>query len=418
MPANTLVNPTWVMKQIGVRLVNNMRFANNADRSYSDEFKQAGAKVGYTVNARLPQRYQVTKGQALNPTPIIDNIVPITLTDQANIGLEFSMASLTMEVDNYREKCIEPAVDALINQVDYDGLSRMYKRVSKCVGTPGVVPGSAGTLPFAANIVYQSAVVKLANYGVSTTGLKAMLSPNMHAYLSGANFTLFNPSEAITKMYKVGQFGGEALGVSKWFMDQNVATHKVGPLGGTPLVDGVPTEGATSVLTKAWTSAVAKRLSEGDVVQFVGCFDINSMNYQSTGILKDFTVLTDCNSTSGGALTIPIAPAMITQGAFATCSALPADSVAVTIFSHASSYANISTPQALIYAPGAFALVFADLEKPGGLWVSERISNRALGIAIRFLKDYSIMTDQSPARVDLMYGWKDVREEFACRVCS
>jgi hypothetical protein len=416
--ANSLVNPTWVMKQIGVRLVNNMRFANNVDRSYSDEFKQSGAKVGYTVNARLPQRYQVSKGQALNPSAIVDNIVPITLTDQANIGLEFSMASLTMEVDNYRQKCIEPAVDALINQVDYDGLSRMYKKVAKVVGTPAVVPGSTGTLPGAANIVYMQAVVKLANYGVSTSSLKAMLSPNMHAYLSSANFTLFNPSAAISKMYKTGQFGGEALGVSEWYMDQNVATHTVGPLGGTPLVDGVPTEGSSSILTKGWTSSAAERLHEGDVIQFAGCYDINSMNYQANASLKDFVVTANVNGTSGGAATIPISPAMITTGAWATCSALPADSAVITIFGHASSYANAVTPQGLIYAPGAFALVFADLEKPGGLWVAERISNRALGIAVRFLKDYSIMTDQSPARVDLMYGWAAVREEFSCRVCS
>ena len=419
MAANSVVTPTWVMKKIGQRLVNNIRFGNNVDRSYSDEFRQAGAKVGYTVNARLPQRYQVNKGQALNPQAVVDNIVPITLTDQANIGLEFSMASLTMEVDNYREKCIEPAVDALINQCDYDGLTRMYKAVNMTVGTPAVIPGSTGTLPFAANIVYQAAVVKLAKVGMDTSNLIGMIDPNAQSYLAAANQAIFNPVADISKLWRKGQFGGEALGVSKWFMSQNVAAHVVGPLGGTALIDGIPTEGSAAILTKSWTAAAANRLLEGDVVQFAGCYAINRVNYQSTGQLMDFTVTADTSSTSGGALTIPIAPAMITTGALATCSALPADSAAVTIFGHASSYANAITPQGLVYDKGAFALVFADLEKPGGLWVAERISNRALGIAVRFLKDYSIMTDQSPARVDLLYGWKAVRPyEMACRVCT
>ena len=31
--ANTLVTPTWVMKEIGRRLVNNLKFANNVNRS-------------------------------------------------------------------------------------------------------------------------------------------------------------------------------------------------------------------------------------------------------------------------------------------------------------------------------------------------------------------------------------------------
>ena len=267
MAANSLVNPTWVMKQIGVRLVNNMRFANNVDRSYSDEFKQGGAKTGWTVNARLPQRYQVNKGQALNPQPVIDNLVQISLTDQANIGLEFSMASLTMEVDNYREKCIEPAVDALINQVDFDGLSRMYKTVANCVGTPAVIPGSTGTLPGACNLVYGAAVAKLAKLGVPTTALKAMITPDMQMYLANANVTLMNPAAAIGALYKTGKVAGEALGISEYFMTQNVATHTVGLLGGTPLADGVPTEGTSAILTKGWTSAGATRLLEGDVVQ-------------------------------------------------------------------------------------------------------------------------------------------------------
>lgn len=359
----------------------------------------------------------MNKGQALNPQPITDSIVPITLTDQANVGLEFSMASLTMEVDDYRTRYIEPAVDSLINSVDYDGLQRMYKKTHMTVGTPAVVPGSTGTLPGAANIVYLAAGVKLSKAGVSASGRVAMLDPNMHAYLSSANMTLFNPGEAISKVYKTGQFGSEALGISQWFMDQNIATHTVGPLGGTPLVDGASQTGA-SVLTKGWTSAAAERLHEGDVIQFAGVYSINPLNYQSTGQLQDFVVTANVTGSSGGAATIPISPSIITSGANQTVTGSPADSAAVTIFGHASSYANAITPQGLVYAPGAYALVFADLEKPGGLWVAERISNRALGIAVRFLKDYSIMTDQSPARVDVMYGWAAVRPEFACRVCS
>jgi hypothetical protein len=322
-----------------------------------------------------------------------------------------------MEVDNYREKYIEPAVDALINQVDFDGLSRMYKKTSNTVGTPGVTPGSTGTLPGAANIVYMQAVVKLANQAVPTNNLIAMLDPNMHAYLASANMGLFNPTKEIAALYKTGQFGSQALGISKWFMDQNVATHTVGALGGTPLVNGANQSGS-SIVTDAWTAAVATRLKEGDVVQFSGCYTINPLSYQSTGQLKDWSVAADTASDGSGNLTIPLVEPMVTSGPNQNCSNAPADNAPVTIFGHASSYAGKITPQALVYTPGAYALVFADLEKPGGLWVSESISNKALGVAIRFLKDYDIMSDQSPARLDLLYGWAAPRPEFGCRVCS
>lgn len=412
--ANLLVTPANVMKEIGRRLVNNLKFANNVLRSYDGQYVKSGAKQGWTVNARLPQRYKVNKGQALNPQPVVDQVVPITLTDQANVGIEFSMASLTMEIDNYREKAIAPAVDTLVNAVDFDGLSRMYLEVANCVGTPGTLPAS--TL---ANPIYLSAGTKLDDASVPMDNRIAILSSGMHAALANANLAVFNPQTYISQAFRKGQFAAEALGISKWYKDQNVASHTTGALGGTPLIDGA-TQTGSSILLKGWTSAVATRLNRGDVIQFAGCYAINPMNYQSTGALKDFVVTADGVSTSGGAMTVTISPALITvaQGALATCTVSPADSAAVTIYGHASTYANKVSPQGLVYHEEAFALVMADLEMPGGVWVSERISNEALGVAIRFVKDYSIMTDQSPARVDTLYGWKAVRPELATRVAG
>lgn len=412
--ANAVVTPSWVMKEIGRRLVNNVKFAGNVQRSYDDQYVKSGAKVGFTVSARLPQRYKVNKGQALNPQPVIDNIVPITLTDQANIGIEFSTASLTMEVDNYKEKCIAPAVDALVNAVDYDGLSRMYSTIAQAVGTPGAPP--SGTT---ANITYLRAGAKLDNAAVPEADRVAILSPGMHVELANANLAVFNPTLEISKIYRKGQFAAEALGISEWFKDQNVATHTVGPLGGAPTVVGANQTGSV-INTNNWTAAAALRLKKGDVVQFGGVFQTNPVSYQSTGDLKDFTVTADVYSDAAGLASIPISPPLLTatSGAQQTASGSPAAGAPVTIFGSPAASAGKASPQGLVYHPEAFALVMADLEMPMGLWVSERISNGALGVAIRFLKDYSIMTDQSPARVDILYGWKEVRPEMAVRVAA
>jgi formylmethanofuran dehydrogenase subunit C len=132
----------------------------------------------------------------------------------------------------------------------------------------------------------------------------------------------------------------------------------------------------------------------------------------------DFVVTADTASDSSGNMTIPISPSIVLSGQWQNVSATPTDNGAVTIFGHASSYANVATRQGLIFTKGAFAMVTADLEKPMGVWASERISNKAVGIAIRFVKDYSILTDQSPARLDTIYGFKSVRPEMSVRVCS
>jgi hypothetical protein len=52
------------------------------------------------------------------------------------------------------------------------------------------------------------------------------------------------------------------------------------------------------------------------------------------------------------------------------------------------------------------------------VWAAERISSRSLGVSVRFIKDYDIMSDQSPARLDVLYGWAALRPEMAVRVAA
>lgn len=414
--ANQLVTPTWVMMETTVMLVNSLKFSNNINRSYSSEFVQGGAKVGRTVNARIPQRYQVNKGQALVIQPVVDNIVPITITDQANVGIEFSSESLALEVDLYQQRYIAPAVNALAAVMDYDGMSRMTLVTYYQAGTPGVVPGSTGTLPQAANSPYLALGVKL-DGAASPTPRNGVITSDMHANLVNGNITLFNPGKQIAEQYRTGKFSDYALGVNEWFWSQSCYTHTVGPLGGTPLVNGATQQGS-SIASDGWTAAASRRLNAGDVIQFAGVYQVNPLNYQSTNKLMDFVVTENFDSTAGGAGNIPILPALVPSGQNQNVSNVPADNAAITTFGAVSTYQNVVTPQGLIFNPDAFAMVMVDLPKPGGVWVSERISNKELGVSVRMVKDYNVMTDESPARVDCMYGYAGVRNEFAGRVCS
>ena len=354
----------------------------------------------------MPQRYLVSKGQALVIQPVTDQIVPITLTDQAHVGIEFSMASLAMEVQDYSKRYIKPAVSALINQIDYDGLQRMYQAVAHTVGTPGVIPIT--------NDIYLAAGVKLENAAVPDPYI-AMISPGMRAGIVNANLNVFNlPGGQAT--FRKGQFAGEVLGIDEWHSTQNVPVHKVGPLGGVPLVNGALQTGGV-LNTKGWTAS-GLRLKKGDVIQLAGVNEVNPMNRQSVGTLQDFVVQADVSSDAGGLAAIPIWPSLIPSGQWQTVDASPADNAIITIFGHASQHANKQSPQGLVYHRDAFTLVMADLPLPGGVWAAERVSNKQLGVSVRFLKDYDIMTDQSPARLDVLYGWAALRPEMATRIAS
>ena len=344
--------------------------------------------------------------------------MPIKITDQTHILFDYDSWAASLFIDDYMERYGNPAIDQITNEIDETGLARMYPLVAKAVGTPAVVPGSTGTLPFAANQVYLDAQTKLREVAIPGP-YKAVLSPNMHAYLSNANATLFNPSGLIAAAYKNGQFGEKALGISAWFMDQNVPTHVVGALGGTPLVNGADQTGSTIVADGAGATAIANYFLAGDVIQLAGVYDVNPLSRKSTGRLKDFRVTANVDSiVTTGALTIPISPAIITSGQWQTCSASPANNAAITTFGHASSYLGLSTPQGLVYNQDAFALAMADPMLPGGLWIAERIRSKQLNISIRMMKEHSVRDDVSVCRFDTFHGWSAIREEMAVRVCS
>lgn len=405
--ANTFATPQWVMRKMARRLTNNCVFTGTVMRDYDDEYKQKGVKMGDTVTLRLPQRYEVTVGAVMNPTPLTDQTVTLSITDQTNIGFEYDSWAATLLVDDYMERYGNSAVDQLINNVDYTGLSRMYKATAKSVGTPGTVPTSNATYGLAKTKLVEAAVPRPYN---------AVLTADMHTQLANANTALFNPSAQISAFFRTGQFSGPALGIERWFEDENIATHTVGALGGAPTVTGANQTGNTLIVTTG-AGVVANYWRQGDVIQTATCRDINPLSHASTNRLKDYVVTADTAS-AAGAINVPVFPAITPSGPFATCDQSPGNGDAVTTFGHASAYAAKLTRQGLVYHKEAYACVMADLVLPRGLWISERISNAKLGISIRMLKDHDIINDVSPARLDTAHGWGAIRQELACRVCS
>lgn len=424
--ANTFINPAWVLLETTLAVSNNLRFGNNVDRSYSDEFKQAGAKMGDTVKARLPMRYKRERGAALVRQDITDRTVDIRLTDQVHVGFDYQSWHATLHVERYKERYVQPAVDELVNGFDFDGMQAMYQETAEYVGTPGVIPGSTGTLPQSATQVYLDAAERLHNIGVPESNRVIVINPAMQNYLLNGVITLQNPAQKLSEQYKTGQFAGEALGWSKWFMGQNVAQHTVGALGGTPAINGASSNGDTTLTIDGCTSSVTGYFKKGDIIQVDGVYGVNPMNRQRLRYLKNMLVTADVDTDGGGNATVPV---KLAGGAgmdaiwgpntqFQTVSALPANNAVITCFGHASSYANTVTPQALGFLKQAYAAVVADLEKPGGCWISERVSSAALNLSLRMVKQYQIESDGNPARIDMIYGWKAVRPDLAVRVAS
>jgi coat protein Gp5 len=408
--ANTLATPTWVTKDVARGFVNEVRFIANVNRSYDDQYMQAGAKVGRTVNARLPQRFTVTDGEALQLQNLYDQTVPITLTNQKNVAFGYSSAQATMEIQQVRQRYTQPGAEALANAADVLAFSAVYKDIYQAVGVPGTTPTTV--------LTYLTASQKLTDQAAPSGGRNAVLDGMAMINLVNTASALFNPSGARSEDWRDGQFGANQLGIASWFQDVNRPVHTTGTFtASTPLVDGAGQTGST-ININGWASG-ATTLKKGDIFTIAGVNSVNPLSYASTGRLQQFVVTADTADASGVTATLPISPSIITSGALQTVDASPANDAVVTVWNAnpaGGTLATTTSPQGFVYHPDAFAFVMADLIKPGAGATSVTVRSKAMGIAIRWVEQYQIGTDQNPSRLDILIGAATIQARLAVRV--
>jgi hypothetical protein len=401
--ANTILTIDMITREALRILENNLTFTKQCNREYDDQFGVTGAKIGDTLRIRKPARYTVRSGTTLSVQDQTETSTSLTLNSQKGVDISFTSKELTLNLDDFSQRVLAPAVAALANQIDRDGLS-LYLDVFNAVGTPGTTPSTLLTYLQAGEKMDHEATPRDMNRAVC-------INPGAQVSIVDALKALFHSSTEIERQYEQGTMG-LAAGF-KWSMDQNIVTHTVGPLGGTPLVNGASQTGS-SLVTDGWTAAAAARLNRGDVFTIASVNAVNPQHRQSTGQLRQFVVTANVSSDGSGNATIPIYPAITTSGAFQTVTASPADNAAITVLGAAATL----SPQNLAFHKEAFVLGCADLVMPGGVDMASRVSSKTLGMSIRMVRAYDINTDAFPCRLDVLYGWKAVYPELACRIAG
>ena len=407
--ANTLTTPSWTLKEVGRKYEDSVRFVNNIEKKYSSEFVQAGAKVGNTVNYRLPQRFTVSDGAALDLQNLLDRTVAISLTNQKQVAMSWSAWQETTEVENARERYINKAAQALAAKIDNLAFATVYKDVYSSIGTPGTTP--------ATNLLYLQAGRRLDDLAAPSDGRAAVLDSEQMIVLVNANQALFHPGSVISEGFRKGKFASNVLNIDEWYTSGNRSTFTTGTTTtATPLVDGASQTGST-ININGWGSGNTT-LRKGDILTIAGVYSVNPLSYESTGRLQQFVVTADTSDSSGATATLPISPSIITSGSLQTVSGSPANDAVVTYWAMAAGSTQTATvsPTGLIFHKEAFAGVTADLAMPSSGAKATRISSPARGIALRMAETWDVQTDQNITRVDTIVGFATTRAEFACRV--
>ena len=120
-------------------LENNLVITRTVNRQYDDSFAVEGAKIGSTLRIRLPDRALVTDGAALQVQDDQEQKVTLTVSSQKHIGVNFTTAELTMQLDDFAERVLKPRISQLASSIDAD-VANSFKNVYQSVGTPGTTP--------------------------------------------------------------------------------------------------------------------------------------------------------------------------------------------------------------------------------------------------------------------------------------
>lgn len=394
--ANTILTPTMVTRKALMILHQKLNFIGSINRQYDDSFANEGARIGDTLKIRLPNQYTVRSGATISTQDTAENSVSLQVATQKGVDVNFTSKDLTLGLDDFATRILDPAMAVLASVVESDAMS-MFKDVYNSTWNMGSANTLAKTL--ATRVLLQRSLAPVADR-------TANLNSQDMVDLINDTKTLFQDSKSLSDQYKEGSMG-RAAGFD--FMENTIwpgftrgnsnTAYTTNSLVATLATDG------TAYATITVTSGANAPL-QGDVFTIGNCFSVHPETKISTGVLQQFVI----NAAGATTTSFPISPSIILGGALQNVTIPTTSATAAIAFLGT---ANTATGTSLLYHKNAFAFATADLVMPKGVDFAAREVQD--GISLRIVRNYDIINDKFPCRIDIMYGYKTIRPQLAAR---
>lgn len=390
--ANAILTPTEVTRASLAILHQKLNFIGNTHRDYDDKFAASGAKIGDSLTIRLPNEYTVRSGATLSAQDTTETSTTLTISSQKGVDVNFSSAELTLSLQDFSTRILEPAMSVLAANIEADALS-MYKDVYNVIDADGTA--------FGFNQVVD-AKTQLSNMLAMTNGRHMVMNMAHANRLIKDRKDAFNPSGEVSKMFKDGLV--DRAGGFDLYENTLMLPHTTGTAAKTTgyLVNGATQTGSTLTVDTGSTTFL-----KGDVIT-LGIYRVHPETKATTGDLQQFVVTANSGTS---ATSLSISPAIVTSGARQNVTGSPADNAAIVKVAAGASETMV---QSLAFHKNAFAFATADLVMPNGVdFASRQVMD---GISMRIVRAYDISNDKFPCRIDVLYGYKTLRAQLATRV--
>lgn len=223
--ANVHVTTSRVLRDTLAHLENDLVLGNLVNTDYSKEF----AKVGDTVNARKPVRFQ---GQSDNldvsgyNDDLVEGTTPIQLNKTETIKFKIDPKDCTLSVEKMRERYVEPAVINLKDRIETE-IAKMYSQVYWFSGIPGTLPATFKSLGNSGAVMTYAAI--------PISGRLAVHNPDTSLELADGLKNVYVQEKAKNAFEEadIGRYGGFDN-----YQSVHIPRHTVGVATGTPLIKG------------------------------------------------------------------------------------------------------------------------------------------------------------------------------------
>jgi P22 coat protein - gene protein 5 len=392
--ANTLLTVSQITRKAAMVLHQKCNFINSINRQYDEEFGRQGRKIGDTLRVRMPNQYSVRSGLTHTAVDVTEEKVDLPVSNVKGVDLNFTSLELSLSLDDFSERIIEPAMAVLAAGIESDVYTNLYKKVYN------IVDGDAAAFAFShVSSTRQKLTENLAPLDKRTL----ILTPEHTTKYMNDTKGLFHSGGQIETAYEEGTLG-QIMGF-KVKESTIFGNHTTGTAAKTTgyLSNGATQSGAAITVDTGTTSFLI-----GDVITFAGVFSVHPETKVSTGVLQQF-VITANSGTS--ATSLAISPTIVATGPRQNVSNTVADNSAVVKVGAGAS--ELLTGSMGFYRD-AFTFATADLPLPQGVDMAARavVDN----ISVSMVRDFSISDRSFPCRLDVLYGYAALRPQLACRI--
>lgn len=387
--ANTILTHQMIAREAAAMLMEHMCFISNINREREKEF---GADVnGYTkgssVKVKIPPASKVFDGNVFAGGGAIpdqaESSVTLTVATQKHVPLRFTSIEKALQLAEYKERFMKPALSTLASVVQADFLAKAYKLVPNVVGTPGTIPNTMKT--------YGQVRAVMERFLAPTSPRTCLFSSDANLEMVDTSKALFNPVTDVAKQYRTGILG-DAQGL-EFYECQSMPVHTNGSKVAGVTINGANQTGAS--LSLAGLTA-ADTIKAGTVFTIAGVYAVHPLTGVAYPQLRQFVVTADFTA-AGATGSVSISPHINGTAPGANVSALAANGAALTFIGSAST----GYRQNLAFHRDAFATAFVPLKVIASC---EGYTFTTDDFSVRVMTGGDFTNDAENTRIDVLYA--------------